>query len=281
MSYEVISLITAGSKLIAAAVIGIVLASLCTADMRKKMQKKYQAARENYTQAKTGDPDKKLAFDEMEAKLLSHGIKYRMGSDFTPFDYLVFRLVLSTGAGVIAMYYHVLLFPAAFFLVFSLVPVYFAEQNSNDNEYMLPDIANLNSLVALQTKNGVFISKVIYECYAVVNNRRLKQALLELAIDMETFSSTRQAAERFRAKFTSPYLDAFAKTLEQVQDSGSSIAFFDDIRSSVASINAAISIRDEAKVKRIAGFFEVLLFIGPVLIVFYILIGMLSGNTVF
>ena len=281
MSGEVISLLASGSKLAASAVIGIVLASLCTAGMRKKIQKKYRDAKEHYTQAKTNDPEQKLAYDEMEAKLLSQGIKFRMGSDFSAFDYLVFRLVLSAGAGVIAMFYNVLLFPVAFFLVFVLIPIYFAEANSNDNEYMLPDIANLNSLVALQTKNGVFISKVIYECYAVVENKRLKQALLELAIDMETFSSTRQAAERFRAKFTSPYLDAFAKTLEQVQDSGSSLEFYDDIRSSVASINAAISIRDEAKVKRVAGFFEVLLFVGPVLIVFYILIGMLSGNSIF
>ena len=281
MKYELFNLIVLAAKIFASVLTGVFLGFLFSEATIRKLKNKYAETKDAYARGCNNNPDKKFAYDEIEAKLMAQGIKYRMGNDFSPFDYMIFRLALSFGAGIVSMIFNVWLFPVAFLLMFVLIPFYFAEQNSNDNEYMLPDIANLNSLVALQVKNGVFISKVIYECFRVVENKRLRKALLELAIDMETFSSIRQAAERFRAKFTSPYLDTFAKTLEQVQDSGNSTEFFEDIQSSVASINAAIAIREENKAKQVAGFFQILLFVGPVLIVFYILVSMMTGSSVF
>ena len=281
MKYELFNLIVLAAKIFASVLTGVFLGFLFSEATIRKLKNKYAETKDAYTRGCNNNPDKKFAYDEIEAKLMAQGIKYRMGNDFSHFDYMIFRLALSFGAGIVSMIFNVWLFPVAFLLMFVLIPFYFAEQNSNDNEYMLPDIANLNSLVALQVKNGVFISKVIYECFRVVENKRLRKALLELAIDMETFSSIRQAAERFRAKFTSPYLDTFAKTLEQVQDSGNSAEFFEDIQSSVASINAAIAIREENKAKQVAGFFQILLFVGPVLIVFYILVSMMTGSSVF
>lgn len=281
IDYELFTKIVLAVKILAAVITGLLLGSLFSEGMRRKMRNKYRDAKDEYEKSHKQNTDKKFAYDEIEAKLLSQGIKYRMGNGFSPFDYIVFRLACSLGAGIVAMFFKVWFFPVAFFLVFIFIPIYFKEQNGNDNEDMLPDIANLNSLVALQVKNGVFISKVIYECYHVVDNKRLKQALLELAIDMENFSSTKQAAERFREKFTSPYLDTFAKTLEQAENTGNSVEFFQDIQSSVASINEAIAIREEARAERTAGIFQVMLFIGPVLIVFYILLGMMTGSGVF
>ncbi|MBR4607811.1 MAG: type II secretion system F family protein [Lachnospiraceae bacterium] len=281
MTYEFVKMAAMVVKIFAAAVTGIFLGSLFSEGARRKMKRRYRDAKESYAQSHTSNPDKKFAYDELEAKLLSQGIKYRMGKDFSPFDYIVFRLACALGAGIFSMFFKIWFFPVTFFLVFVFIPIYFKQEDGNDNEAMLPDISNLNSLVALQMKNGVFLSKVIYECYRVVENKRLKDALLELALDMENFSNIRQAAERFRAKFTSPYLDTFAKTLEQAQDSGNSVEFFEDIQSDVASINEAIAIREEAKAERTAGIFQVMLFIGPVLIVFYILLGMMTGNGLF
>jgi hypothetical protein len=281
MDYATFDSIILGVKIFAAVVTGLFLASLFSEDMRRKFKKRYRMAKDQYTEKQRGTADKRFAYDEIDEKLMSQGIKYRMGKDFSPFDYVVFRLACSLGAGIVAMFFKIWFFPVAFFLIFIGIPVYFKQENGNDNEDMLPDIANLNSLVALQVKNGVFLTKVIYECYRVVENPRLKDALLELSIDMETFSSIRSAAERFRKKFTSPYLDTFAKTLEQMQDTGQSLEFFEDIQSSVASINEAIAIREEARAERTAGIFQVMLFIGPVLIVFYILLGMLTGSGLF
>lgn len=281
MNYAVLNNVILGVKIFSALVVGLFLATLFSEDMRRRIKKRYRNAKEAYEERAMETTDKKFAYDEIDEKLLSQGIKYRMGSDFSPFDYVVFRLVCSLGVGIVAMFFQLWLFPVAFFLVFIFIPIYFRQENGNDNEDMLPDISNLNSLVSLQVKNGVFLTKVIYECFRVVENKRLKQALLELAIDMETFSSIRQAAERFRKKFTSPYLDTFAKTLEQMQDTGQSVEFLEDIQSSVASIHEAIAIREEARAERTAGLFQVMLFIGPVLIVFYILLGMMTGNGIF
>lgn len=281
MNLEIFNYVVLGVKIFAAVITGLFLGSLFSEGTRRKLKEGFRNAKDAYERDKMGDPEKKLAYDEIEAKLLSQGIKYRMGSDFSPFDYIVFRLSCSLGVGIVSMFFKIWFFPVAFFLVFIFIPIYFKQEDGNDNEDMLPDISNLNSLVALQVKNGVFLSKVIYECYRVVENKRLRQALLELAIDLENFSSTKKAAERFRQKFTSPYLDTFAKTLEQAEISGSTADFFDDIQSSVASINEAIAIREEARAERTAGIFQIMLFVGPVLIVFYILLGMMNGSGIF
>lgn len=260
-----------------ALLVGLFLAGLFRQDLKHKLQKKYLSARDKSFSKTQRNPEKKFAYDAMEEKLLAQGIKYRMGAEFSPFDYMVFRLLISFGLGLVCMLIKPWFFPGGFAAGYVMVPLYFKQEDGNDNERMLPDIGQMNSIVALQIKNGVFISKVIYECYRSVENARLKQALLELSIDIENFASVKQAAQRFRKKFNNPYIDGFAKTLEQVQDTGKSLEFFEDILSRVESINDAIAIRQEHKAEQVAGFFQILLFLGPVILVFYIILGMFTS----
>lgn len=268
-------------KCLIALVIAFFLAALFNQDLKKKMREGYLGVRSVQLAKMEANPEKKFTNDLMEEDMLATGIKYRMGAEFTPFDYTVFRLVIGVSAGIVTMLFKPIYFPIGLIVGIIIVPFYFKQENSNDNEAMLPDIAQMNGLVALQVKNGVFISKVIYECYRTAKNERLKQALLELSIDMENFATIKEAATRFRKKFTNPYIDTFAKTLEQVQDTGRSVEFFEDIQSSVEGINEAIAIKQEAASQRVASIFEILLFLGPIIIVFYIMLGMMSGGGIF
>lgn len=257
---------------------GLFLASLFRQDLKKKLRQKYRSVRDKSYSKVEADVEKKFAYDAMEEKMLAQGIKYRMGAEFSPFDYMVFRLLVSFGAGLIGLLFRPWCFLIGFGAGYLLVPFYFKQEDGNDNERMLPDISQMNSLVALQIKNGVFISVVIYECYRSVENPRLKTALLELSIDIENFADVKQAAVQFRKKFNNPYIDSFAKTLEQVQDTGKSLEFFEDILTSVEGINDAIAIRQEHKAEQVSGFFQILLFLGPVILVFYIMMGMFSSS---
>lgn len=265
-------------KIVTALLVGLFLASLLQQDLKKKLMKKYKSVREQNFNRVEADSEKKFAYDAMEEKMLAQGIKYRMGAEFSPFDYMVFRLLVSIGLGLVGILFKPWCFLIGFGAGYLLVPFYFRQEDNNDNERMLPDISQMLSLVALQIKNGVFISKVIYECYRSVEDARLKQALLELSIDIENFASVKQAAVQFRKKFNNPYIDSFAKTLEQVQDTGKSLEFFEDILSNVESINDAIAIKQEHKAEQISGFFQILLFLGPVILVFYIMLGMFSSS---
>lgn len=278
VTFEIILMVI---KCVIAVAIAVFLVALLRQDLKKKMRESYMRIRGRQMEKVSANPEKKFTNDVMEADMLAHGIKFRMGANFSPFDYVVFRLVIGVGLGIVAMFFNPLFFPIGLIAGMVGIPMYFKQENENDNEDMLPDIAQMNGLVALQVKNGVFISKVIYSCYHTVKNERLKQALLELSIDMENFATIKEAATRFREKFTNPYIDTFAKTLEQVQDTGSSVAFFEDIQSSVEGINAAIAIKQEAAAEKTASIFQVMLFMGPIILVFYIMLGMLNGGGIF
>lgn len=258
--------------------IGIFLGVLFMGDVKAQLKRKYETVRNSSYEKVEASAEKKLAYDVMEEKMYRLGIKFRMGARFGPFDYMVFRMLSGVGLGIVGILYKPWCFIPGFVGGFLLVSFYFNQKNKDDNEDMLPDIAKMNSIVALQMKSGVHISKVVYECCRDIGNPRLKQALLELSIDLENFATIQQAAVQFNKKFSNQHIDSFAKTLEQLQDTGSSIAFFEDAVASVEAINDAIALRDEHKAKQVGGFFQVLLFLGPLIFVFYMLFGMFSGS---
>lgn len=261
-----------------AAFVGIFLGLLAMRGFKEQAMNTYTHAKDSNYEKISSSAEKKFAYDAMEEKLYAQGIKYRMGARFSPFDYTVLRLMVGVGVGLVGLLYKPWCFILGFLLGFFLVPLYFKQENDNDNDEMLQDIGQMNSIVALQVKSGIHISKVIYECCRMIDNPRLKQALLELSIDLENFATVKQAAAQFSKKFSNQHIDSFAKTLEQMESTGSSVEFFEDIVSSVASINEAIAIKEEKKAQRTADFFQIMLFIGPLVLVFYVLIGSFSGG---
>lgn len=268
-------------KVAASVIIAFFLASLFRYKSRSDMRRRYEAFKRDKYNKDMESPEKRYAYDDMEDWMLAVGIKYRMGSNFTPFDYMVLRILIGLVVGVIAALFNPWLFALGFAGVWVLVPYYFMEQNANDNEAMLTDIGRLNSITALQIKNGVYVSKVIYEAYRTVEHPRLKQALLELSIDIENFSSIEQAAKQFKKKFSNQHIETYAKVLEQIQETGQSLEFFQGIEASIDRINEAVAIIAEKKAERIASVFQLILFLGPILIVFFILIGSFSANGLF
>lgn len=266
------------AKAVVAVIVGFVLASLFSHKNRQKSRDRYEDFKRQQTDKRNRDPDKKYAYDSMEEEMLATGIKYRMGSDFTPFDYVMFRVGMGLLAGILSMVFNPWYFPFAFVGVFVIIPIYFRQQDNNDNEDMLPDIGRMLSVLALQIKNGVYISRVVYECYRIVENPRLKQALRELSVDIDNFASIEQAASLFKKKFNNQHTENFAKVLEQLQDTGRSVEFFEDMAASVERINERIVILEEKKAERVSGAFQLILFLSPLIIVFYILLTYFSGS---
>lgn len=266
------------SKVLLSVGIGIFLACLVNNDLKGKCIRSYKRIRERQYERIEFDSQKRRAYDAMQDYLWKTGIKYRKGNDFSPFDYMVFRLLVGGIFGCTGLLLSPFLLIVGFLFGYTIVPFYYQQENKNDNEAMLPDIATMASTMAIQIKNGVFISKVIYECYRCVDHPRLKQALLELSIDIDNFASVSQAAMQFRKKFDNQYIDSFAKTLEQEQVTGESLDFFEDINASVEGINKAITRSEELKAERIKDFFLMLSFVAPVILLFYILFTMFSNS---
>lgn len=264
-------------KLIMSTAVFIMLIVIGKKDIKGNVLKEYEELKNKNRNKLAKNPRKKFAAEIMDDTMLATGIKYRMGDRFTPFDYTAFRIAICIGFGLVG----VIIGPA--YLVVGVllglfgVPYYFNHENEYDNGEMLDDIAQMYSTVALQAKNGIHISKIIYECYMVCQQPRLKKALLEMATDIDKFGSVEDAAKRFRAKFTNAHIDTFAKTLEQATETGNAVQMFEDIQANIDGIQEAINIRKESQVKMQSFVWQTIIFCSIILFVVYI-VSMMFGD---
>ena len=197
----------------------VVASYLYKMDLINLVKGKYKVIKQRRYEVSRRDIDKRVEYDMIDEMLLRKGAKYRMGDNFSPFDYLMLRLLIGLLIGLVGLLAHPLFMAAGFLIGYHLVPFYFDYENKNDGKDMMDDVASIFGIVSLQLRNSVYLSQVIYECYLSTTHPRLKKALLELSLEMEKFGSVKEASVSFRSKFDDKYLDAFSKTLEQISPS--------------------------------------------------------------
>lgn len=247
-------------------------------DLLNLLKGKYKQLKQYRYDKSRKDLDKRIEYDMIDEKLLRTGAKFRMGDNFSPFDYLMLRLLVGLLLGFLGLMIHPMLVVVGVFLGYYIVPFYFDYENRNDGKQMMDDVAAMFGIVSLQLRNGVFLSQVIYECYLSTNHPRLKKALLELSLEMEKFGNVKEAAISFRAKFEDKYLDSFSKTLEQAEETGNAADLLKDLENQIEGINDAIAIREEQKVNSTAFFVQTLVFVGALVFMVYVLFNMFTSS---
>lgn len=260
---------------------GVLMGYFARMDVKSKATSAYDRARDKYIDRFNLTPEKKQLYEITEEKLSSRGIKFRMGANFSPFDYMVLRILFALLFGFLGMLIEPILILPLAVAGYYVVAWYFKHEDKYDNGEMLEDIGNMYGIVAIQLKNSVYLADVIYECALAVKYKRLKQALLELNMEYKQFADIRAAADSFRRKFNNEHIDMFAKTIEQAENSGDAVELFRDMESQISGINEALNMRKERKIKAVADIFMVLIFIGAVLFMAYIMVLMFSETTVF
>ena len=247
-------------------------------DLLNLLKGKYKQLKQYRYDKSRKELDKRIEYDMIDEKLLRTGAKFRMGDNFSPFDYLMLRLLVGLLLGFLGLMIHPMLVVVGVFLGYYIVPFYFDYENRNDGKQMMDDVAAMFGIVSLQLRNGVFLSQVIYECYLSTNHPRLKKALLELSLEMEKFGNVKEAAISFRAKFEDKYLDSFSKTLEQAEETGNAADLLKDLENQIEGINDAIAIREEQKVNSTAFFVQTLVFVGALVFMVYVLFNMFTSS---
>ena len=260
-----------------AIMMAIVASYLYKMDLINLVKGKYKVIKQRRYEVSRRDIDKRVEYDMIDEMLLRKGAKYRMGDNFSPFDYLMLRLLIGLLIGLVGLLAHPLFMAAGFLIGYHLVPFYFDYENKNDGKDMMDDVASIFGIVSLQLRNSVYLSQVIYECYLSTTHPRLKKALLELSLEMEKFGSVKEAAVSFRSKFDDKYLDAFSKTLEQTEETGNAADLLKDLENQIDGINEAIAIREEQKVNSTSFFVQTLVFVAAMVFMVYILLTMLGS----
>ena len=246
-------------------------------DLKNLVKGKYKQIKQKRYDKSRRDLDKRIEYDMIDDMLLRKGAKYRVGDNFSPFDYMVLRLLIGVLLSLVGLLLSPLFVPVGFAVGYYVVPFYFDNENRYDNKDMLDDIAAMFGIVSLQVRNGVYITHVIYECYLSTGHPRLKKALKELSLEMEKFGNVKEAAISFRSKFENQHIDSFSKTLEQSEETGNAADLLKDLENQIESINEAIAIREEKKVASKAFFVQTMVFLGGMLFIGYIMVTLFAS----
>lgn len=182
--------------------------------------------------------------------LLKNGAAYHYGKWVEPLRFVAFCLVLGlTGASVcvpLGIGYGM----TAFFLL-TFLPVWLLHYlNKRDNERLLPELKLVYHALEIQIRAGVYVTDALAECYGNVHEKRLRQALLELAGDIVMKADVYDSLERFQGKFNNSYVDSLCIIILQALESGQAVDLLRDIGEQVKDMEAAVLERKKAALDR-------------------------------
>ncbi len=188
--------------------------------------------------------------------LIQNGAPFHFGKRIEPARYLAGSILLgalgmgcffpvSPGWGVLAM-------GALGFLPRLLLE----HLNRKDNERMLPEIKLVYHALEIQIQAGVYVTDALAECYGSVRERRLRQALLDLAGDIVMKADIYDALARFQSKFDNRYIDALCITVLQALESGQAVELLSDIGEQIKDMETSLLEHKKGSLDRSITFYQ-------------------------
>ncbi len=195
-------------------------------------------------------------YQRTEAWLNKNGASFHYGKWIHPTGYLSLRILLALmGLLVvsgIAMGYGILIAIILFFLPGWMLTYL----NRQDNLKLLPEIKLVYHALEIQIRAGVYVTDALAECYGSVQDKRLRQALLDLAGDIVMKADIYQALERFQGKFDNRYVDSLCITILQALESGQAVELLGDIAEQIKDMEATVMERKKAALDRSITFYQ-------------------------
>lgn len=175
-----------------------------------------------------------------DAKLYRYGADFHFGKRITPYGYYMMRICLGL-LGTVAFIrfgtiYGCMLGAMLFFLP-QLLLLYL---NKKDNEEMLSEIKLVYHSLEIQIRAGVYVAEALAECYNCVTQRRLRQALLDLATDMVVHGDIYEALTKFQTKFDNRHIDSLCIIILQALESGQAVELLQDLSEQIKDMEIAL-----------------------------------------
>lgn len=182
--------------------------------------------------------------------LEKNGAAFHYGKWVEPIRFLALRFLLGLAGITIGAAFGPGYGIAAFFLLF-FSPVWMLFYlNRRDNERLLPELKLMYHALEIQIKAGVYVTDALAECYGSVQERRLRQALLELAGDIVMKADIYDSLEKFQGKFDNPYVDSLCITIFQALESGQAVELLRDIGEQIKDMEETVLERKKASLDR-------------------------------
>ena len=208
-------------------------------------------------------------YQRTERWLSKNGAAFHFGGWMDPLRFLLLRIGLGALGIIIlsgiSLFYGVLGGGALFALPVILVYA----MNKGDNQKMLPEMKHIYHSLEIQTRAGVYVTDALADIYGSVQEKRLKQALLELAGDIVLRSDLGEALETLQGKFDNRYLDSLCIIILQAIESGQSVDLLADLSEQIKDMEAAVMARKKEALDRSVTFYQLGILVAIMGIVLY------------
>lgn len=209
----------------------------------KEVSKLSVAGFSNYLKTKH-----RLKYNTLQIYLSKIGANYMMKRVVDPAEYILARFFMTVFIALIglSMYGVIGLFLGGL-LGYYFLPVLLKLSNDKDNEMMIADIQSIYETLKIRTESGVFFTTSVQQCYKVVENSRLKEALANLGSELATTNDVKRSVDTFQLKFKNRYVDQLCVTIRQGYESGSTINCITDILNNLNGMQKALETTQKNK----------------------------------
>ncbi|MBO5486568.1 MAG: hypothetical protein J5988_06535 [Eubacterium sp.] len=219
-------------------------------------------------------------YGSIQEKLTRNGAEYHYGKWITPMGYIVMRLFCGMAGmailGRVSFGFGVVTSMLLFFLPDWLL-IYL---NGQDNIRLLPEIKLVYHALEIQIKAGVYVTDALAECYGSVKEKRLQQALLDLAGSIVIKSDIYEAMDAFQKKFDNRYVDALCITILQACESGQAVEVLGDIGEQLKDMETAVMNSKKSSLDRSVTFYQLGMVAAVLAVIIYACVSYLFSSAV-
>ncbi len=188
--------------------------------------------------------------------LIKNGAAFHYGRRINPVSFLAVRIGFSLAGFLIGNAFwagYGMLGAAALYLLPVILLNYL---NKRDNERMLPELKLVYHALSMQIRAGIYVTDALAECYGSVQEKRLRQAFLDLTGDIVMKADIYQALNNFQGKFDNRYVDSLCITVLQALESGQAVELLADIGEQIKDMETAVLERRKGNLDRSITFYQ-------------------------
>ena len=141
--------------------------------------------------------------------------------------------------------------------------------NERDNVIILRDLKWLYETITVQLQAGLHIQQALQESEGLMKNKRLRLALHNLTEQLIAEGDMNAALNNFESSFDNRYINSFCLILRQMQDSGYAVKLLEDIRLQMEEMERVQLDKKKEVLEMELQVFQMLLFIGILVLVMY------------
>ena len=184
-------------------------------------------------------------------------------------SFLIGSLLTGTICGLIGARFHWLL-GLGFWALGCLIPaILLMLSNKRDNEIILSDLKWLYEMITVQLQSGLHIHQALQESEGLMTNKRLRRALKILATKLLSGQDMDTALYQFEQSFRNHYISSFSLILRQMRHSGYGVKLLEDIRLQIEEMERMQLRKKREWLEMQLQLFQMLLFIGVLVLVMY------------